>query len=503
MSRFYVTTPIYYVNDVPHIGHAYTTLIADALARWHRLIGDDVFFLTGTDEHATNVLRLAEAAGVSPLEHADRTSERFRAAWDLLGISYDDFIRTTEDRHRVVVQAFLQRLYDAGDIELGTYEGPYCVSCEAYYTEDELVDGNCPIHGRPVEELKEENYFFKLSRYTDRLIAWLEQDPSPVQPASRRNEALGLIRQGLRDVSITRTSTDWGIPVPWDPDHVFYVWYDALINYATAIGYGVDDERFAAWWPAVNHVMAKDIIRFHCVYWPAMLLSAGLEPPPHIWVHGYLLIGGEKLSKTKHKLTAIRPDDLIGIAGLDGARYHLLREVPFGADGEFSEEGLVARFNSDLANNLGNLLSRVSTVVTSKCGGVGPAPQDGSPLQSLAAEAYEAAAAAWARVAPHEALEATWRIIRETNAYLEANEPWKAEPGPAVEAVLGDALEALRIVAVLASPAIPTTCDEIWHRIGLEGSASDQQLPEAARWGGYPGGLTVTKGPPLFPRITT
>jgi methionyl-tRNA synthetase len=502
VSRFYVTSAIPYATDSPHVGHAYELVICDALARWHRLIGDDVFFLTGTDEHGLKMIRSAEAAGASPAEHAERTAGRYVEAWQALGLSNDDFIRTSEPRHHAAVQALLQRVFDNGDIELATYEGPYCVSCEAYYTDEELENGKCPVHHTYVEQFKEENYFFKLSRYEERLTAWLEQDPSPVQPASRRNEALGLIRQGLRDVSITRTSIDWGVPVPWDQDHVFYVWYDALINYATAIGFAADPERFEAWWPHVNHVIGKDILRFHCVYWPAMLLSAGIEPPAHVWVHGFLLLGGEKLSKSNHNVTEISPDSLIGDVGVDGARYHLLRDVPFGPDGEYSYEGVVARFNSDLANNLGNLLSRVSTVVNSKCGGVGPAPQDGSPLQSLVAGAYDAAAAAWARFAPNEALEATWRIIRETNAYLEANEPWKAEPGPAVEAVLGDALEALRIVAVLASPAIPATCDEIWRRLGLDGSAGAQRLPDAARWGGYPGGLTVTKGAPLFPRLS-
>ena len=498
MGRFYATTPIYYVNDAPHIGHAYSTVTADALCRWHRLLGDEVFFLTGTDEHGLNVKRKAEANGLSPLEQADRTSERFKDAWKLLEISYDDFIRTTEPRHHRAVQAFLQTVYDNGDIELGTYEGPYCVSCEAYYTESELVDGACPVHLRPVELFKEDNWFFKLSRYEQRLLDWYESHPDAVTPESKRNEAVGLIRQGLQDVSITRTSLDWGVRVPWAPEHVFYVWYDALINYVTAIGYGEDDERFATWWPAVHHLIGKDIIRFHCVYWPAMLLAAGLEPPRHIHVHGYLLVGGEKMSKTR--LNAIAPADLVADLGVDAFRYHFLRDNPFGPDGEFSYEGLVARYNADLANNLGNLLSRVTTVVGGKCGGVGPAPGAGSTLGPVAAAAYADAARAWDRVAPSEALDATWRLIRETNAYLEAHEPWKAEPGPAVDAVLGDALEALRIVAVLASPAMPGASAEVWRRIGLPGSPSDERLPSAAAWAGYPGGLPVEKGPPLFPR---
>ncbi len=508
MAKFFITTAIPYVNDAPHIGHAYEAVNTDAVARWHRLLGDDVFFLTGTDEHGLKVQRSAEAVGLTPKEQVDRTSERFRETAKLLDISNDDFIRTTEERHHVAVKQFLQTIYDRGDIEIQRYEGPYCVSCEAYYTDDELVAGPsgaegqqqlCPVHGRPVEFFSEDNYFFKLSKYEKPLLDWLTDNPDAVQPDTRRNEAIGLIKQGLRDISITRTSIDWGVPVPWDEKHVFYVWYDALVNYATAIGYGTDPDRFNAFWPTANHVIGKDIIRFHCVYWPAMLLAAGLDPPRHVWVHGFLLVGGEKMSKTA--LNQIAPADLVEDFGVDALRYHLLRDVPFGPDGDFSYERVVDRYNSDLANNLGNLLSRVATVVGSKLDGVGPAPRADSPLAGVAADCYEATAAAWNRVAPSEALEATWRLIRETNAYLESNEPWKAEAGsPEVAAVLGDALEVLRIVAILAVPAVPTTSNEIWRRLGLPGGADEQRLPDAAAWGQYPGGLAVEKGPPLFPR---
>jgi len=502
VSRFYVTTPIYYVNDVPHIGHAYTTVTADALARWHRLLGDDTWFLTGTDEHGLKVQRAAEAAGRSPQEHADVTSARFRETWDLLDISYDDYIRTTEPRHHAAVQAFLQKVYDNGHIYKGAYEGLYCVSCEAYYTEADLIDGvNCPIHHRPVETLSEDNWFFRLSAFTQPLLDWYEANPGAVSANGKRNEALGIIKQGLEDISISRTSIDWGIPVPWDDDHVFYVWYDALINYATAVGYGDDPERFEAWWPAVHHLIGKDILRFHCVYWPAMLLAAGEEPPPHIDVHGFLLVGGEKMSKTT--LNQIFPADLVADFGVDGFRYHFLRDVPFGTDGDFSYEAMVSRYNSDLANNLGNLVSRVATVVGKKCDGRGTAPSPDSPLAAIAAESYADAARAWDDVAPSIALDATWRLLREANAYLEANEPWKLDPGPEVDTVMGDALEVLRIVAILASPALPNLTPVIWARIGLDGSPADQRLPEAAAWGGYPAGRPVTKGDPLVPRIGT
>jgi methionyl-tRNA synthetase len=501
VTRFYVTTPIYYVNDAPHIGHAYTTVTADALARWHRLIGDDVLFLTGTDEHGLKVQRAAEANGLTPMEHADRTSDRYRQTWAGLDISYDDFIRTTEPRHYQATQKLMQAAYDNGWIELRPYEGLYCVSCEAYYTEGELIDGNlCPIHRTPVEMLKEENYFFKLSEFSDRLLEWFEQKPGAVTPEAKRNEAIGLIKGGLRDISISRTSITWGVPVPWDAGHVFYVWYDALINYATAVGYGADPARFGAWWPEAHHLIGKDILRFHCVYWPALLMAAGLEPPKRIAVHGFLLVGGEKMSKSA--LNQIAPADLIPTFGVDGFRYHFLRDQTFGPDGDFSYEGMVARYNADLANNLGNLLARVSTVVERKCGGIGPAPDPESRLAAIAASVYEAAASAWERIAPSEALDATWRLVRETNAALEAAEPWKADPGPAVNAVLGDALEALRIVALLASPALSRASQEIWRRIGLAGAVSEQRLPEAAAWGGYPAGSRVERAGPLFPRIT-
>ena len=501
MPRFYITTPIYYVNDEPHVGHAYSTVNADALARWHRLVGDDVFFLTGTDEHGAKVAEAAAEHGVGPQAWADRVVRRFVEAWSDLEISNDDFIRTSEPRHHAAVGQFLQRIYENGFIELGTYSGLYCVSCEDYYTAEQLVDGKCPVHGRAVIEMEEENYFFKLSQFEQRLIDWYEARPDAIRPAAKRNEALSFIKGGLRDISITRTSLSWGVPVPWDEGHVFYVWYDALVNYLTAIGYGTDDERCRAWWPAVHHLIGKEIIRFHCVWWPAMCMAAGLDPPAEIFVHGWLLVGGQKLSKSL-KLTEIAPSVLTEDFGVDPVRYHLFRDVPLGTDGEFSYEGLVARYNADLANNLGNLVARVATVVGSKCAGIGPAPAPGSPLGAAAKAAVADATEAWARFSPHDALAATWSLIGATNAALEAAEPWKLEPGPDVDAVLGDALEALRIVTLLVTPAMPAAAAEIWRRIGLGGSPGDRRLPADAAWGGYPGGLPVEKGPPLFPRRT-
>jgi methionyl-tRNA synthetase len=499
VPRYFITTPIYYVKDAPHVGHAYTTVNADALARWHRLAGDDVFFLTGTDEHGQKVARAAEEQGMGPLEWTDRLSPRFAEAWAGLDIANDDFIRTTEPRHAVAVQRFLAKVHENGHIYKDTYRGLYCVPCERYYTTDELVEGGlCPIHRIPLEELEEENYFFRLSDFQQPLIDWYEANADIVLPEPKRNEALSFIRGGLNDISITRTSIDWGVRVPWDDEHVFYVWYDALINYVTAIGYGEDDGRFAAWWPHVHHLIGKEIIRFHCVWWPAMCMAAGIDPPAHVQVHGWLLLGGDKMSNSS--VNRITPAELAEEYGVDPLRYHLLRDIPLGSDGEFSAEGISARYNADLANNLGNLLSRVATVVGSKCGGVGPAPDPASRLAGVTAEVLAETTAAWEAGAPHLALESTWRLIRETNAELEAAEPWKADPGPTVDAVLGSALEALRVVTVLIVPAMPATAREIWRRIGLPGDPADQRVPAACAWGGYPGGLPVEKGAPLFPR---
>jgi methionyl-tRNA synthetase len=500
MTRFYATTPIYYVNDEPHIGHAYTTIVADAVCRWHRLLGEDVKFVTGTDEHGLKIQQAAAGAGMEPREFADSIAPRFADLWKSLEIANDDFIRTTEPRHRAAVEELLQRCYDAGDIELDHYRGKYCVRCEAYYTDDELLPGGlCPIHKLPVDEFEEENYFFRLSRFEDRLLAWYAEHPDAFKPEFRGNEALGLIRSGLRDFSISRTSLEWGVPLPWDPQHVTYVWFDALTNYLSATGFAGEHDESARWWPVDLHFIGKDIIRFHCVYWPAMLMSAGIDPPRGYAVGGWLLVDSEKMSKTTGNV--VKPLDLVDTVGVDGLRYYLLADTPYGSDGDFTVDGLIGRYNADLANNLGNLMQRVATVVGSKCGGIGPAPVVGGRLGDVAGEAVAGATAAWAAVAPHRAMEATWSLIRATNAYLEANEPWKAEPGPDVDAVLGEAIEALRIVTVLVSPAMPATAQRIWERLGLPGAVGEQRLPSDVLWGGYPGGLPVTKAEPLFPRI--
>jgi len=498
VPKFAATTPIYYVTAKPHLGHAYTTIVTDAVCRWHRLRGDDVHMLTGTDEHGLKVQQYADAAGKTPSQFVDEIAPLYADAWKKLDVKYDDFIRTTEERHKVGVRKLLQACYDAGDIELDVYRGHYCVACEAYYVQDELVEGNCPIHKTAVSYVEEENYFFRLSRFEQRLIDWYEKHPDAIVPEFRRNEVLGFIKGGLNDFSVSRKSLKWGIPLPWDDSHVAYVWFDALSNYITAHGYGSDDARFAKNWPVDWHFIGKDILRFHCVYWPAMLMSAGIEPPKGWAVGGFLLVGGEKMSKTTGNV--VSPLDLIDEFGVDGFRYYVLADTTYGNDGDFTYEGLVARYNSDLANNLGNLAARVATVVEKKCGGIGPAPRADSHLASIANDAVRDADAAWRAVQPSKALDAAWNLIRATNAHLEQNEPWKKPAGAEVDAVMGDALEALRVVVLLANPALPTTTQEIWRRIGLPGRIEDRRVPSDAAWGGYPSGLRVEKGEPLFPR---
>ncbi len=499
---FFITTPIYYVNAAPHIGHAYSTIAADTMARWRRLWGDDVVFLTGTDEHGLKIQRAAEGEGLTPLEFADRVSQTFRDAWELLDISNTDFIRTTEPRHYLAVQTMLQRVYDAGDIELGTYEGRYCVSCEAYYTEEELVDGLCPIHLRPVELVVEENYFFRLSRFEDRLLEYYENTPDAIVPPGKRNEAIGFIKQGLRDFSVSRTSISWGVPIPWDEKHVSYVWFDALINYCTAIGYGTDVEQFNRYWPVVNHVLAKDILRFHAVYWPAMLMSAGELPPHREAIHGFLLVGGEKMSKTA--LNQIAPADLVADFGVDGFRYFFLADQRFGPDGDFSYEAMLARYNADLANNFGNLASRVLNMAVNYCGGVVPATRADGPLREAAAAAFTTLTVELESYNFSDGFGAVWELIGAANAYIEEQQPWarqKAGDTDAVAAVVGDCLETLRVVTLLASPLIPNAAAALWSRLGLPGRPEDARLPDAAAWGGLPAGSPLEKGTALFPRV--
>ncbi len=481
------------------MGHAYTTLHADISARWNRLKRNEVFFLTGTDEHGLKIAEAAEKLGISPQELTDSTSRRFKDAWNQLGIKYDDFIRTTEPRHIETVNAFTQKIYDAGYIVKDTWEGLYCISCESNYIESELENGMCPIHKRPVEKVKEDNYFFKLSQFEDRLLKFYEDNPKFIEPETKFNEALSFIKSGLKDISVTRSSFDWGITVPWDHSQVFYVWFEALINYVTALGYSSDPDRFNRLWPNTVHMIGKEITRFHCIWWPAMCMAAGINPPSKILVHGWLLVGGEKMSKTS--LNKIDPVDLVDEFGLDQFRYLLVKGSPFGPDSEFSYEELKRRNNSDLANNLGNLLSRVLAVVNSKCDSITPKVDTDSILKPAADLAVESAKENWDNFSPANALEAIWNLLRATNAYLETNEPWKGEPGEKVNKVLGDSLEVLRIAAVLISPVMPTSAAEILTRIGLTNYLDDVSLSDDLGWGQYPGGFQIKKDAPLFNRI--
>jgi methionyl-tRNA synthetase len=505
---FYITTPIYYPNDVPHIGHAYTSVVADFIARYHRLRRDAVFHLTGTDEHGLNLQRKAEAAGKDPQAWVDEMEPRWREVWARLDIAYDDYIRTTEPRHEAAVVKLLHAVHNNGrdDIYLGTYEGLYCVSCELYYTEEELVDGKCPIHERPVEHMTEENYFFRLSAYADRLLEHYERNPGAVEPETRRNEVLSLIRGGLRDFSISRTNFRWGIPLPWDPNHVCYVWFDALTNYVTAAGYGSDEERFSRVWPADIHMIGKDILRQHAIYWPAMLMAAGIELPQQVWAHGYLTVGGKKMSKTN--LTGIHPFELLDHFGVDSYRYYFVRDIQFGQDGNFSWEAMVERHNADLANGLGNLASRVLAMLESFDGGAVPDPgSDGeeADLPKMVDDAARRYDELMLAVAPTQALSAVWEIVTRANQYLVEKEPWKVIKDESrraeVGAVLYASAETLRILAVLIRPIMPMAAAKLWSQLGVNEPLEAQRLPEAARWGALVPGTTTTKGEALFPRL--
>lgn len=507
---FYVTTPIYYINDVPHIGHAYPTVAGDLITRFRRMQGRAVHYLTGTDEHGQKIARAAEAKGLAPKEWADQIVPRWTEVWAALDIANDDFIRTTEARHEGPVQDFVQALYDRDEIYLGTYEGLYCVGCEAFKAPEELVDGKCPEHGVEPEVVKEDNYFFRLSNYAERLIELYENDERFVMPESRRNELLGKVRLGLDDLSMSRVSFDWGIPVPWDPKHVIYVWVDALQNYITAIGYGADEDRFRKVWPADIHIIGKDILWFHAVIWPAMLMALELPLPRTVYATGWLLVGGEKMSKTK--LTGISPHTLIDTFGSDGFRYYFMREVSFGGDGSFSWESMVARYNSDLANDFGNLVSRVLSMVGRYLDGVipdPPKPEEGTAseegLVAVHKEAFGGMVAAFDRIAPDDALKECWKLVRKANAYVEEVTPWVLAKDPAqrrrLEVVLYVLADTLRLLALMTSPVVPRAAQGLWERLGLEGSVADTKFETDNRWFLLPSGNKVAPGDPLFPRV--
>ncbi len=502
---FYLTTPIYYVNDVPHIGHAYTTLAADVLARYKRLKGFDVFFLTGSDEHGQKVEKAAQAAGETPLELADRVVKRFQALWEKLGIDNTDFIRTTQERHKQGVTHIFKQLMEQGDIYLGEYEDWYCTPCETFWTETQVEDGKCPDCNRPVEKLKEESYFFRMSAYGERLLAYIEAHPDFIQPRTKRNEIVSFVKEGLRDLSVSRTSFSWGIPVPGNERHVIYVWFDALTNYLTALGYPDASGKYGRFWPVDVHLIGKDILRFHAVYWPTFLMAAGLPLPKKVFAHGWWTVEGQKMSKSLQNV--VEPNMLIDKYGVDVVRYFLLREVPFGLDGDFSHTSLVNRINSDLANDIGNLLSRSTAMLVKYFNGALPSPGPLSGLdQALKTKAEQMIAAVDAcleELAFSKALQAIWEVIGAGNKYIDETTPWALAKDPAQQGRLATVmyclLEVQRLIHSLVAPFMPETARKALTSLGWTDEISGEDLV----WGKLVPGAVITKAEALFPRIET
>ena len=504
MSRFYLTTAIDYVNSRPHLGTAYEKITADVIARYRRLRGDRTHFLMGNDEHSQNVYRRAQELGLDPVAYCDQMEQQFRDVWRRLDVSFDDFIRTTEPRHRAGVTALAERIAAAGDIYEGYYEGWYCVSCEAFKQEKDLVDGSCPVHLRPPEWIREKNHFFRLSKYRQPLIDHFEAHPGFLVPEIRRNEIRRLLEAGLEDISISRAGQPWGIPLPADPSSVVYVWFDALINYASAVGLGSDQSRFAEWWPADLHVIGKDITRFHAVVWPAMLMSAGIGLPRQVFGHGFIHLKGEKMSKTLG--TIVDPVEAADRFGADPLRLYLVKEIPYGNDGDFSWERFGERYNVDLANNLGNLVSRVAAMTDRYRGGRLEAAGAPGRLAGVVAEAAGAYRSAMDALALHEGAAAAYRIVDAANEYIAETEPWALAKDPAqadrLTGVLYDVTEAVRVAAVLLSPVMPASTAEILRRMGAPPHPEGLRLERDAAWrSGVP--RTVVKAEALWPRLET
>jgi len=513
-SSYYITTPIYYVTDAPHIGHLYTTVAADIMAHYHRMLGKDVWFLTGTDEHGQKIQKKAKETGETPIALADRVVQRYLEAWKEYGIEFNDFIRTTEERHKKVVQAFIKKLMDTGDVYLGDYEGLYCIPCETYCTETQATNGKCPDCGRPVEKLREESYFFRMSKYVAPLIKHIEENPNFILPESRKNEVLGFLKGEVKDISISRTTIDWGIPMPQDPkatkSHKVYVWFDALTNYISALGPQENDAKYSKFWPEAIHVVGKDILRFHAVYWPTFLMALGIRLPKQIIAHGWLTDSNRKISKSLGN--AIDPIALAKEVGIDGMRFFLFREFVFGQDGEYTKEIMYQRINADLANDFGNCINRVTNMIP-KYMGNNPISTESyltnpSELKTLANNCVPQAQKEMLDFSFNKALESIWKLISGVNRYVENNAPWTLAKSKdpkdktKLEEVLVHCHESLRIASLFLVPFIPKSAK---LALGYLGTESDLNLVAPLKtqlvWGSGPKAVQVTKSAPLFPRL--